>query len=321
MCGLLWMTGWLNFSETASAAQILVAVLALVGTMLSTTVTLIGLMLKRSLDARTLVLQTEAEERLKLDTAIKAVELFKSAAGSASQAESAGALFALSRLGQFHFALALLQELWPKDRINSPSATWVINSCLQSKDFNAVELAATVLLENAAKLPDGRGSKSWPVNYDWKVPNEMSLFVRRVLLMARIKSLLSQPFDYWDRSTLNSDILALSNCFDTDSSSHLKKTAAAFLAILTQIYDPRDKQLLYLSKGELSIEKMRAKIEKTYGTSFCVSIVSEQELETKLGAWVKRAPCWKASGPTAQNSIRRVTKGSDATTSQQSTNG
>jgi hypothetical protein len=61
--------------------------------------------------------KTEAEERLKLDTAIKAVELFKSAAGAASPSESAGALFALVRLGQFHFALALLEELWPKDLI------------------------------------------------------------------------------------------------------------------------------------------------------------------------------------------------------------
>lgn len=114
---MLWATGFLKFSGNDAAAKVVVAVLALFGSLFATTVTLIGLMLKRSFDARTLILQTEAEERLKLDTAIKAVELFKSAAGAASPSESAGALFALVRLGQFHFALALLEELWPKDLI------------------------------------------------------------------------------------------------------------------------------------------------------------------------------------------------------------
>jgi hypothetical protein len=287
----------LDFSGGEAAAKVAVAVLALFGSLFGTTVTLIGLLLKRSIDKRTLVLQTEAEQRLKLDTAIKAVELFKSAAGAASPAESAGALFALIRLGQFDFALSLLDELWPKDLVRSPSAVWVINCCLQSEDVEIAELAATLLWANAAKLPDDHGGKSWPANYDWQVPNTMSLLTRRLLLMARVKSLLSRPFDYWDRNILNADILALSNSFRTDSSSELTQSAAAYLRTLLQVYDPSDKQVLHLPTGLLSIEEVRAEIEKKYGASVCGSTASDEELEGQLRSWVRPAAFRQASRP------------------------
>jgi hypothetical protein len=98
-------------------------------------------------------------------------------------------------------------------------------------------------------------------------------------------------------SEFNADILAVSNCFRTDSSSDIRKAAAAFLAILLQIYDPRDKQKLYLPTGGVqAIEEVRAEIDKTYGASFRASTEAEQELERKLAAWLKRVPYGEASG-------------------------
>jgi hypothetical protein len=292
--GLLWLTGLFNYSGTDAAAKILVAVLTLVGTLLGTTVTLVGLMLKRSLDARNLILKTEAEERLKLDTAIKAVELFKDASGSAAGPESAGALFALTRLGQSHFALTLLEQLWPKGIIEAPSAIWVINSSLPSIVGGTADLAASVLRANAEKLLNGRGGKWWPADYELDWLTGISFFARQEMLSARIETLVLASFDYWRRSQLNSDIVGLSMCFRKDSSPYIRQSAAAFLSILLQIYDPRTDQNLQLPTGDFSIEEVRAEIEKTFGSSFSASSEQDQELEAKLRAWVRRAPYFDA---------------------------
>lgn len=302
MGGLFWAMGLSNFSGTDSAAKVLVAVLALVGTLFGTIVTLVGLMLKRSIDARTLVLQIEAEARLNLDTAIKAVELFKSASGSASSAESAGALFALTRLGQPHFALALLEELWPKDLIQTPSAIWVLNNALRSKEADVALIAVGVLESNVARLPDGQGGKNWPDDYAFEWRSEMPFLARGGMLSARVECLLSKPFDYWVRGTLNADIAFLSSCFRTESSPIIRQSAAAFLAILLQIYDPREKNVVYLSTGELDIETVRGEIEKTYGSFFSPGTQQDEELKRKLGTWIKRSPYFDIPRPTAEGS-------------------
>jgi hypothetical protein len=299
---LFWAMGLFNFSGSDSAAKVLVAVLALIGTVFGTTVTLVGLMLKRSMDARTVVLQTQAEARLNLDTAIKAVELFKSASDGASSAESAGALFALTRLGQTHFALSLLEELWPKNQIGSPSAIWVINNCLQSTDVGVAKRAADVLLANAIKLPDDRGGKYWPADYDLEWPGEMSFFARHYMLQARIDALLSKPFEYWQRAQINVDIVALSNCFRKDSSSDIRQSAAAFLGILLEIYDPRGKTVLTLPTEKLAIEVLRAEIVTRYGSSLSAANNQDLELEEELRGWVKRAAYFETSRPAVENS-------------------
>jgi hypothetical protein len=298
---LLWAAGLLNFSGTQAAANVLVAVLALVGTLFGTIVTLVGLMLKRSLDARTLVLQAEAEARLNLDTAIKAVELFKSASGSASPEESAGALFALTRLGQTHFALALLQELWPKGKVESPSAVWVINSCLQSTDVGAADRAATILQENARRLPDGREGKCWPADYDLEWPRGISFFARYCMLQARIEALLAKPFDYWNRDILSGDIFALSNCLHTEESPLIKQSAAAFLAILLKRDDFNEGSELYLPTGRFVIREKLAEIEGIYGLSFPASSDRDRELQTAMTKWVKRLPYFETSPAGAES--------------------
>lgn len=287
---LIWVTGTFNFSGTDAAAKILVAAIALVGTIIGTTVTLLGLMVKHSLDDRNWVLQTEAEDRLKLDTAIKAVELFKSASGSASPAESAGALFALTRLGQSHFALRLLEELWPEGRIETPSAMWVINSALQSSDTGVVEMAATLLRTNSGRLLDDQGGKWWPSDYYEEVPSEMPFDGRIEMLTALIRSLLSADFDYWLDEELNGDIILLSNFFREDPSPIIRQSAAAYLAILLETNDPGDESVIFLSTGDFMVEEVRAEIEETYGSSLSAATIQHEELERKLGVWVKRAP-------------------------------
>lgn len=299
---LLWLTGLFNFTGTDVAAKIMVAALTLVGTLFGATITLVGLMLKRSLDARNLILQTEAEERLKLDTAIKAVELFKSASGSTSTAESAGALFALTRLGQSDFALSLLEQLWPKGLVETPSAIWVINKSLQSMDDGIVELAAQILLSNSELLKDGKGGKSWPRDHDLEWSSELPFLARKNLLESNIISLLSADFGYWNRSCLNVHIVLLTKCFREDLSPVIKQSAAAFLIVLLMIYDTVLDHVLQLPTGDFAIKKVRTEIKKKYGPSFSAGNTQHQELVRRLRAWVKPAPNSETSNTSVSGS-------------------
>src|SRR5687768_3966357 len=63
----------------ASQFPITVAIIALVGTLWTGAITLMGLLLKDSVDRRNALLQAESEKRLRMETALKAVELMSKA--------------------------------------------------------------------------------------------------------------------------------------------------------------------------------------------------------------------------------------------------
>ncbi len=97
---LLWRVGLLDFTGTEARAKVIASALALLGALVASMVTFVGLLLKRSLDERNLALKQQAEERLRLDTAIHAVGLLSTNSGvEAPKSQRAGALFALATLG------------------------------------------------------------------------------------------------------------------------------------------------------------------------------------------------------------------------------
>lgn len=285
---ILWRIGFFDFSGTESAAKVIASGITLLGTFFTAMMTFVGLVLKRSLDLRNLALKREAEKRLKLDTAIKAVELFKDASGNASSSEAAGALFGLTSLGESHFALRLLEHLWPKNQVETPAAIWVINRCLQSENPDIQELAAELLKDNASRLPDGLGYKVWPSAFSIEWNPSLSYFARESLLWARIHALLSKDFDYWKLSAFNLDIVWLSIILDTDPSPTIREGCAAFLSKILKIYDSQEDRKLVLPTRELPIEVLRSNIETSYGSSFYAGNDIQQELARRLEEWIEQ---------------------------------
>ena len=85
----LWRLGLFDPQQTASDSKLIAAVLALMGGLVTTAVTLVGLLLKHSFDRRTLQqnLQSELrrsseekerETRLKMETSLRAIKLMGS---------------------------------------------------------------------------------------------------------------------------------------------------------------------------------------------------------------------------------------------------
>jgi len=84
---LLWRLGFFNFTGTDPSSKVAVAALALVGTFVGALVSILGVVLKYSIDQQTEsrqdfesrraeALQLEAEQRLKLEAAVRALQLF-----------------------------------------------------------------------------------------------------------------------------------------------------------------------------------------------------------------------------------------------------
>ena len=128
-------------------------VLGFLGVLFTGAVTLVGFLMKWSFDSHSLRLQKDAEDRLRMETAIRAVALMSTPSGADSPPnQQAGALFALGSLGQLEFALGLLRQMWPSARVDSASAVWLINQAFMSKSENSQEEAADILLQNASLL-------------------------------------------------------------------------------------------------------------------------------------------------------------------------
>lgn len=205
-----------HLRDIDASAKVVSAAIILVGSLAASLMTLLGLMMKDAIDHRTLQFKelTEAqrvqeakaaEERLRMDTCIKAVELM----GPIDHQDSftlrrAGALMALTALGQTEFALGLLNEVWRRESVPAPTAVLLIDKALQSSDPNLQNGGAAVLRKNAHRLlSEDKNDFDWPTVQI----HGLSLEAASWMLEALIKCLLTQPIKEWQSEPLNKALL------------------------------------------------------------------------------------------------------------------
>jgi hypothetical protein len=175
--------------------------LALVGTVFSAAVTLVGTVLKYSIDdrnarlafveaGRNYALASDAEKRNRIDTAIRAVGLLGENNKNATEPKIGGALLALVSLGEHDLAVALLSQLWPPKLVSLAVAEVVMTRALASGYEDTQIAASTVLLQNADEIQQP-GFHIWPIpvlNWRFDLPQN-----RRVgLVQAAAKWLKSE---------------------------------------------------------------------------------------------------------------------------------
>jgi hypothetical protein len=190
ICGDCLLRNWQNVAMTASA---IAAAIALIGVLVTASATLVGHWVTRQQNLRLDSEQEQAEnrlvqehgeerERLKLDAAMRAADLFvHSGNESADSVRSASGLLALTQLDRADLAVALLVDLWsphnksrrreadenssgrthafsrPRTQarnnstVSTETAVQVINEALQSTP-NAQLIAAELLCRNARSL-------------------------------------------------------------------------------------------------------------------------------------------------------------------------
>ena len=162
LVAILWASDALVFTGTESSAKVVTAYLTLVGAFLAAIVSFVGLLLKHAIDDRTEarvaaenkrneILERESEDRLKLEAAIRAIQLLSGQNGAPSlQIQRAGALTTLSNLGQHGLTLALVTELLQDDELNPTTASYILDRALRCDD-RVVQRDAVVLFKNFAR--------------------------------------------------------------------------------------------------------------------------------------------------------------------------
>lgn len=197
---VVWQTGLLDKKTPASNTQLVVAMLTLLGGLVASSFTLVGVLLKHSIDRRSASLAGEAEARLKLETAIKAVELLTMPDGASAPGErQAGALFVLASapLQQLDLALALLSEHWGSGAISSSAAIWVIDRALREPDPQMQSQAAWILRSHLKEVarPDSQ-DLHWPpyVGLDAGWPAADIAYAARVQLVWALALALSLDY-------------------------------------------------------------------------------------------------------------------------------
>ena len=172
--------GLFNIPKDDPGAKTIAAAIALVGATLSAAVTLIGTVVKYSIDdrnarmaaveaARNYRLAMDAEQRNRIDTAIRAVDLLSENNADATSAQIDGAVLALVNLGEHDLAVALLAQLWPNELVSPHVANLVLAAAIKVGSDDTQILASTVLAQNANRISHERDSV-WPIfDFGWKI--------------------------------------------------------------------------------------------------------------------------------------------------------
>lgn len=272
------------------------AVLTYAGVMVTASVTLIGLAIKRQSDKRIASDKAEQFKQIKLDAAMRAGQLLSATeSGPAHPAAIASGLLALTKLDQADLAVALLVDLWPgtdgpasPGTASSETAILVIDAALSSKSCNAQLVAAEMLCRNCAVLKPGQ-SLNWPSSLEGRWIPELSHRAKLLIVEALVGSTLHCSAD---ETTLRSAAVRLYGIWSGDHDPRVRHCIGKMIGALT----PRLKELHYkefiqgdrmitMSQLENAAESANSTPEKTDGYLDQLSTT----LACKLRAWAGEA--------------------------------
>ena len=240
---ILWRTDALVFTGTDPSSKVVSAVLALIGAFLGSVVSILGIVVKHAVDRRTeerlqseaqrtAVLQRDAENRLKLEAAIAAIQLLATQSGAPSLAiQRAGALITLSSLGQHTLTLALMGELLQRNELEPSTAAVVLEHAFRSRDVDVQTDAMARLDDSAAQLLTPNGF-DLPPSILLRA-QDMPMHVRRWVPVVVGRVLLARPLRDWKSPRFSPSAYTLLGtlCVFWEAESHptSKRDAAAIL--------------------------------------------------------------------------------------------
>ena len=176
--GLMAMFGLFRPAND-SEGKSLAAALGLVGAVLSSVLALVGTIIKYSIDdrnarqaameaSRNYALAIQAEQRNRIDAAIRAVDLLSENNDDSTKTQMGGALLALVSLGELDLAVSLLAELWPKGKTSPQVAEVILTNAFKNGSEDVMISAASVVAQNVSRLSIGN-FHIWPfTNPDWR---------------------------------------------------------------------------------------------------------------------------------------------------------
>ena len=255
--GLLWKIGLLSFSGTEASAKVIAAAISLVGGLMAALMTLLGLVLKQSIDLRSIALQEQtearvrlesernsrlaedAERRLKAEAAIKAVGLLGTSTGQeVADTQRAGVILALGDLDKMALALALVEQLLPAGKLDGGTVCWLISKALTSPEVDISSQAALLINYHVDKLLLPGGDVVFPAPMVREDYFSFSRDVRLSSSWAIIDLLMLRPFSQWQPGIFFVLLDHLYSIWKRDEDEGIKTNAATALARFIGAYAP-----------------------------------------------------------------------------------
>jgi|GEM_PF-7062037 len=220
------------YSRDAPAANqtpVVVAIVALVGTLWTGSVTLAGIFLKDAVDRRNALFQAESERRLRMETALKAVEIMSKAEaeGVPVQESREAAILVVASLNHLRLALTLGQQFWQRGKISSAAFVQLVDQCLDSGTPELQAEATYTLRMNATRLIASSDHIDFPQMLDWS--GDLPRAAKENILLALLNAVASRDRSSWGTGLLNWVLYALYKVTLSEPESRFR----AFAALVT----------------------------------------------------------------------------------------
>jgi hypothetical protein len=290
------------YSRTAPPASqfpITVAIIALIGTLWTGAITLAGLLLKDAVDRRNGLLQAESEKRLRMETALKAIELTSvaEAEGRSLTESREAAILVISSLGHLKLAYRMAEQFWLRDKISAGAFVQIVDEVMSAADRGLKEEAAYVVRQNAARLVISRDSIEFPdIGCMPKIPAAAT----ESLILALAELTVSREQSFWDADMLAWVVWALWAIIAGAADSKYRYRAALFALRMIPVLEASGASGVLPADGpEITYNEMRS------GAQALIDSASEHD--RKLGSTdhsiLGRLESWAAGDVPAGPSI------------------
>ena len=195
---LLWKFFTTPFKGTDTTAKVAIGGLGLIGVLVTAIVTLIGLVLKQSIDKRSLEISQGEQRRMQLEAAVQTVKLMTLDSGAPAPPEQvSAALLVLAKLGEVSLAIDLATEIWPKQHLTSSAAVRIIDCAFIEDDSALQRSAALLLFNNVSKLDIAENQYEWPTYLEhW--PLDIDTDARVTIALALMRWIKERPPSHAD---------------------------------------------------------------------------------------------------------------------------
>jgi hypothetical protein len=245
---LIWRLGLGTFAGSEGQAKVIVAGLTLLGGFLAAVITLVGVLIRASLDER-------AEGRLKLEAGTRAVQLLVTADGQLSSlSQRGGALYLLSSLGFHELTLALTADLLSRGEVEPHTAASVLDMALTSGQAAIQAAAIDIVYDHASHFLTPTGYEL-PESINAGCAN-LPPFVRSWAASALGRLMIARPLREWAtlRFAGHSILGTLAIAWQNEKEPRIRQNFGGIFASLRPQF-PQIPDVLYSPQGDINILK------------------------------------------------------------------
>jgi hypothetical protein len=266
--GFLWLADLLRFDGSDASAKVVGATLALAGAFGASLFSLVGVMLKHSIDIRTEkrlrlesdrndVARSESEQRLKLEACIRAVQLLSTPAGTpAPPAQITGALLTLISLEQYELVLELVEEFLRQKQLDSGTVAGLLDPVMTKGDAGLQSAVVGLLYRREADFVNSDGLLELPACF-FAACDRLSFYARTWVPIFIARAIMKHPTVFWrkDKAFLYGLVGALGFQYQKEPDADLKSNIGAILAAFLEIFP--ELRVAHVAAGTVNLDDLR----------------------------------------------------------------